>query len=145
MASLGKIERMDNKVLSSDGGLGLIDSLREDKTKVADLRLIRRALRNGWDIPERMIRNLPEIMAEIVEQKTTTVLDAEGNQVEISNARNQVAAAKTILEADRLNQTDFWNQDKNDRLDAGKLTENTGVVPVVLRAPCEPIDEEPSK
>jgi hypothetical protein len=57
------------------------------------------------------------------------VLDADGEPVDVSNARNQIAAVKALAELDKINQADHWNEDKNKRLDDGKATERVdGVI-----------------
>lgn len=118
------------------GGLG--EMLSGDRTKVADINLIRRAARLGWDVPEDALRTAGTLLFEIASQKTTKIIDDEGKPVEVSNARNQIAAVKALAELDKVNQIDHWNEDKNNRLDSGKLTERTAVDAVVLERPIEP-------
>lgn len=109
--------------------------LSGDRTKVADINLIRRAGREGWNIPKEAMEEAGTILHAIAKQSTTTILDGEGKQFEVSNARNQIAAVKALAELDKINQADHWNQDKNDRLDSGKLTENHGIMPAIVEQP----------
>lgn len=54
----------------------------------ANLRLIRRAIREGWDIPEAKRRALIEHLAGVVSSGHT---------------RNSLAAVRCLIEADRAN------------------------------------------
>lgn len=115
------------------GGLG--ELLSGDRTKVADIKLIRRAAREGWNVPIEALREAGEILHAIAKQSTATICDADGKPMEVSNARNQIAAVKALAELDKINQTDHWNEDKNNRLDEGKLTENVGTMPAIIEQP----------
>jgi hypothetical protein len=124
---------MKKKQPKKPGGLG--EMLSGDRTKVADIKLLRRAVREGWNVPQEALQEAGPILLEIARQATTETLDADGKVVEISNARNQIAAVKALTELDKINQTDHWNEDKNRRLDEGKVTDRVdGVVLKVVGA-----------
>jgi hypothetical protein len=112
--------------------------LSGDRTKVADIKLLRRAVREGWNVPPEAMQEAGPILLEIARQTATTVLDADGEPVDVSNARNQIAAVKALAELDKINQADHWNEDKNARIDSGKATDRIAVDPVVLERPVQP-------
>lgn len=116
------------------GGLG--ESLiSEDRTKVADINLIRRAARERWPIPEAKRALASQILMRIAETDTVTIVNDEGNSFEVNNARNQVAAIRALAALDTINQSDDHLADKNERLDSGKLTENHGFMPAIIEQP----------
>src|SRR5690348_1656042 len=112
------------------GGLG--EMLAGDRTKVADIKMVQRAIREGWEMPPNARKEAGKLLMEIAEQRTARVQNSDGDAVEVSNARNQVAAIKALAELDKINQTDYWNQDKNDRIDAGKATERYEGMEIII-------------
>lgn len=112
------------------GGLG--EMLAGERTKVADIKMVQRAIREGWEMPPRARKEAGKLLMEIAEQRTATVQNSDGDAVEVSNARNQVAAIKALAELDKINQIDYWNQDKNDRIDAGKATERYEGMEIII-------------
>ena len=96
----------------------------------ADTRMVGRALRNGWPIKPEHKALLVETMVGIA--KTETVLVAtEDGPVAVSNARNQINATRNLIAMEAQNQADDHLQDKNDRLDRGKSTENVNHAVIV--------------
>ncbi len=85
--------------------------------------LLQRAVKERWPIPAAKRVEIATRLIAIVEKTGQTILDAEGNAVEVSNERNQTAAARVLASMDALNQADDHLHDKNARLDAGKVTE----------------------
>ena len=70
----------------ADGGGGTMSAGEAKRT--ADL--VRRAIKERWPIPDHLRAKLPEILANIAELSP--------------DHRARVAAVKTIIEADKLNQ-----------------------------------------
>jgi hypothetical protein len=66
------------------------------RTGGQDLRLIRRAIANGWNVPEDIKKAVVEEMARLVAGK-----NAEGQPVEV-NSRNRIAAARVLVAADSV-------------------------------------------
>lgn len=99
----------------TSGGKG--EGLGDDPHHVrADLNLITRAVRQGWPVTAQAKEQAVEVAQRIM------------NSGE-ADERSRVAALKALIEMDKVNQTDHWNEDKNVRLDAGKATERVdGVV-----------------
>ena len=83
-----------------------------------DARLIRRAIRNRWPIPDKLRAMVVAAMGEIV-----------GSSPE---ERNRIAAAKVLTAAEAQNMADDHLADKNARLDSGQATDRTEVVTVQL-------------
>ena len=72
-------------------------------------KLIRRAIKNRWPMPDGM---LAKVLA-----KTDEHLDSPNDRVSSQ-------ATRTVLEMNKQNISIDQEEDKNDRLDAGKPTEN---------------------
>lgn len=121
------------KQSKSAGGLGELQTdLLQARTHVqSDLRLLSRAVREGWEIPKEKRGTIVGRLLKVVEKEEVAVMTKEGIETLDGPADvTAVGAARVLVAMDAINQTDFWNQDKNDRLDAGKSTEN-----VALQAP----------
>lgn len=113
--------------------------------KTSDINLLRRAARERWPVPQEKRPMVVGKMLAIVEQESTTIPSPGGGEVEVSNARNQVAAARVLVAMEQQNQADEHLADKNDRLDAGKATERVVesievVTPMVRRIRSQVVD-----
>src|SRR4051812_7409767 len=105
------------------GGLGELqtDLLAGDTHIKSDLRLIARAVREGWDVAkDRRVRVVDRLM-KVVDKEAVSVMTKDG-PVSLDGPADSAAvgAARVLVAMDSINQTDYWNQDKNDRLDSGK-------------------------
>jgi hypothetical protein len=60
------------------------------------IRLIRRAILNGWNVPEDIKRAVVEEMARLVAGKND-----QGQPIEV-NSRNRIAAARVLVAADSV-------------------------------------------
>jgi hypothetical protein len=49
-----------------------------------------------------------------------------------------IRAIKVLVAMDRINQIDYWNQVKNDRLDAERSSKSFAIKPVVIQLPISP-------
>lgn len=94
----------------AQGGLG--GSLALDPSKPSDRRLIRLAMRQGWNVSA-------EAKAEIVEKTLQALRDA----AEKKNARDVAGCARVLVAADAADQKDVHEQEKYDRIDEGKATD----------------------
>ena len=74
-----------------DGRLGDIALFAEPQAMLADMRLVRRAVRDGWDVPEKMRSWLPEAILEVV-----TLPHAKSGLDEWTLDRNAIDGARTI-------------------------------------------------
>lgn len=116
--------------VESTGGMGAA-ALTDDPRHVrSDLALVHRAIARRWVIPSKAYEALPAKMLKIVEAETVEVktVDKDGNAISmtVSNSRAQVSAAKVLAALEAQNQTDDHAEDKNQRLDSGKNTEQVG-------------------
>jgi hypothetical protein len=96
--------------------------------------LLRRAAREGNDYPGKRWHVPPEFKkatGPALERALTVSANIE-DPAKAVGAVCDVIRTAAILEGQ--NQTDFWNQDKNDRLDQGKATERLGGVVVDVPA-----------
>ena len=75
-----------------EGRHGDIALFAEPKDISADMRLVRRAIRDGWDVPEKMRGWLPEALVEIL-----TLPLAKNGADEWTLDWNAVAAGQTIV------------------------------------------------
>ena len=75
-----------------EGRHGDIALFAEPKDIPADMRLVRRAIRDGWDVPEKMRGWLPEALVEIL-----TLPLAKNGADEWTLDWNAVAAGQTIV------------------------------------------------
>ena len=98
-------------------GKGASELVRPDKPR-ADLRLLERAIRQGWDIPEEVYRTLPRIVVGIL----------TGSQT----AREKLAAVRALTTMHKDNVDTFSVLDRSTRLDEGLATERIELKPVVF-------------
>jgi hypothetical protein len=75
-----------------DGRHGDIALFAEPQAILADMRLVKRAVRDGWDVPEKMRSWLPEAIIEAV-----TLPHAKSGVDEWTLDRNAIAGARAIL------------------------------------------------
>ena len=103
----------ENKILPSSDG----------HHNRADMRLLERAKRRGWKVPENIAQKAVEVVSNIA-QKPTIVVMTKAGPAEVDNDANQIRAVSTLLEIEKMNQADDQFDEKNKRLDEGKPTEN---------------------
>jgi len=98
----------DDQPQSGAGGTGDSGIVPESERwhRRGDLRMRAMAIRKRWIIPEKADETLPDEMYRIATTRTEMVLDANGNPVEVSNSRSQIAATKVLLEMEGQNQAD---------------------------------------
>lgn len=92
--------------------------------------MISRAIRERWPVPDGMKRRTLHRLAKVI-RKTAVMVNTKDGPVPVDGPAdaNAVRAAAVLVAMTGQNQTDDWNNDKNDRLDAGKATERVdGVV-----------------
>ncbi len=112
---------IDNGGLLADGS-----KLRDD------MRLLARAARKGWGVSAEKKAWAVNRLQEIASKRTVDMPTAEGMvPSEYPADQNAIAAIRTLATLDGIDQTDHWNQDKNDRLDSGKLTDRMSVQPQI--------------
>jgi hypothetical protein len=75
-------------VAEPPGGSG--GDLRAETMTARDTRMVEKAIRQRWDIPEATRRRLPEVLAGIIDR-------------EDASDRNRIAAARALVDADRAN------------------------------------------
>ena len=75
-----------------EGRHGDIALFTEPKTIQSDMCLVRRAIRDGWDVPEKMRSWLPEAIIEVI-----TLPHAKSAVDEWTLDRNAIAGARTIV------------------------------------------------
>ena len=75
-----------------EGRHGDIALFADSVSVIADMRLVRRAIRDGWDVPEKMRNWLPEALMEVV----TLPLSKSGVD-ESTLDRNSTVACMTIV------------------------------------------------
>ncbi len=120
----------------SGGLLSHAGDVAQTKREQEDIRLVSRAVRHGWKVPVDRRPAIVERLVGLVERTSVTVSTMAGPVEDQSRAdSNAIQAAKVLVDMDGKDQTDFWNQDKNDRLDAGKMTENNGFMPAIIERP----------
>ena len=98
-------------------GRGASELVRHDKPR-GDLRLLERAIRQGWDIPTEVYRSLPRIVVGIL----------TGSQ----SAREKLAAVRALTTMHKDNVDTFAVLDRSARLDEGKATERIELAPIRL-------------
>lgn len=86
--------------------------LADPKLARSDVRMIERAVRERWIMPEGAFTDLPAAMLEIVTKESIKVLDREGVAVEIDNDREKIAAARVLAVLEAQNQADEHHSDK---------------------------------
>ena len=87
---------------------GVGGSLELDNPRRArgDLALVRRAIRQRWAIPEEVRSELPAAMRSIVNKESITVLNAQGEPVQIDNDRERIGAGRVLVAMEGQNQSD---------------------------------------
>jgi hypothetical protein len=98
-------------------GRGASDLVRPDKPR-GDLRLLRRAILNGWQIPEEVYATLPRIVLGILTNSQT--------------GREKLAAIRALTTMHKDNVDTFVAADRSERLDEGKATERIELAPIRL-------------
>ena len=115
MADANPINPVDTPEIG--GGVGGPLSPGDISRDLADTKLIGRAIREGWPIFASDKSTIIRKMMAKVEKDTVTTINARGEEIELDNDRNQIAAAKVVIDADKMNQTDYWGEDKNARIE----------------------------
>ncbi len=85
---------------------------------IPDLKMIRRAIINQWDIPAHVYETLPRQVTDILN-------GADG-------VRERIAAAKLLVTMHKDNVDNAVQVDRMDRLDEGKATERFELMPIRL-------------
>ena len=84
----------------------------------ASLAVIQRAVEKGWNVPQRIIDQVPEIVAQIMNDNVAHVRDRlRASEVLASLVKHRVEAAIAL--------------DKIERLDGGEATERFAVSPEI--------------
>lgn len=88
--------------------------------------MVRRAIRERWPIDEAKRPVIAKRLVDIVETEETTFIGQDGKPVTVTDKAdtNAIQAARVLVSMDGLNQGDEHLDDKNQRLDSGKATEN---------------------
>lgn len=125
----------ESSVNSTRGSGGLsTDILKSEgvaaiKRTAEDIKLVQRAVRNGWNVPAENRQPVIKRLVGIVEKTECTIMTKEGPVALDGPAdANAVAAARALIAMDQVDQEDHWNAEKNARLDEGKPTERVGGV-----------------
>ena len=93
---------------------------RRERKLRAEVRTLNRAVDEAWPIPK-------DARPAIIE-RLKTVVARKGPDTD----PNAVRAAQVLASMDATNQRDYWNADKNTRLDTGKATDRVALEPVTL-------------
>lgn len=110
-------------------GEGATPLLEQGAKQSDDMRLIAKAVRNRWDVPEPMRQLLKQRLTEILAKREVSVMTQEGPaMMEAPADANALRAAAVLVQMEAQNQADDHLADKNARLDAGKPTELNGVI-----------------
>lgn len=92
-----------------------------------DLKMTARAVRNKWPVSVATQRTTVARVVGIIRKTECTIMTKDGPvTVDGPADANALRAAGIIQGMTAENQTDYWSEDKNQRLDAGKATENVG-------------------
>jgi len=127
-----------------DGGVGAL--LADTDRSVAHLATVRRAVKERWPIPPERRQRILTTLQQIVEvdtfevEKNETEYGPDGKvstsrkvgSITMPNHRNQVAAAKVLLAAAKLDQED---QHHVENLAAGKAPGSSVTNVLVLNVP----------
>jgi hypothetical protein len=81
-----------------EGRYGDIALFAEPKSMLADMRVVRRAIRDDWDVPEKMRAWLPDALMEVVSLPL-----AKSGVDESTLDRNATAACRTIVAMEAVN------------------------------------------
>lgn len=109
----------DSANLDAVEGRGASELVRPDKPR-GDLRLLRRAILRGWQIPEEIYVTLPKVVVNILTNATT--------------AREKLAAVKLLTTMHKDNVDTYSVADRTERLDEGQATEIVELLPIRLQA-----------
>lgn len=107
----------DAQIQSPQGGGGDCDLIGKEHA-LSDMRTLRHAIRQHWQIPANLYGRLAQRLTEIVETSTVP--------------REVVAAAKVLTAMHKDNVDSAVQVDKMDRLEDGKATERYELKPVVF-------------
>lgn len=90
----------------------------EDRNRKSALRLLQRAISNGWQIPDEIMQQAPEVCARILND-------------DMSQSRDRLRAAEVLaaMVRDRINTAIAL--DKIERLDHGEATERVVISPEI--------------
>jgi hypothetical protein len=99
-------------------GRGASDLIRPEKPR-GDLRLLRRAILHGWQIPEEIYATLPRVVVNIITSATTP--------------REKLAAIKVLTTMHKDNVDTYSVADRTERLDEGQATEIVELLPIRLQ------------
>jgi hypothetical protein len=98
-------------------GKGESGLVRPEKPR-GDLRLLRRAILRGWQIPESIYESLPRVVIGVLTNATT--------------AREKLAAVKLLTTMHKDNVDTFAIADRAERLDEGMATERIELKPITF-------------
>jgi hypothetical protein len=98
-------------------GRGAPELVRAEKPR-GDLRLLERAIRRGWQIPEHVYESLPRVVIGILTNATT--------------AREKLAAVRALTTMHKDNVDTFAVVDRSQRLDDGEATERIELKPITF-------------
>lgn len=99
------------------------DILQDPRHERHEMRLLGRAIRQGFAVPPDVARYAIEKMSKIVKGK---------------HELKAIRATETLLRAAELTQKDDHEQMKIKRIDLGKATELIGLPPVVIEKAIQP-------
>ena len=85
----------------------------------AGLRLVQRAIYNGWKIPDQIMEQMPKVVVQMV-------LNAK-------NDREKLRAIEVLVAMQRDNLAALQAADKIERLESGGATERIELGPISLR------------
>ena len=110
---------------TTQGGQGGAPSvLTDDHHTRADCALVRRAVREGWNIGPDDKEILKARLRGIIQKTEVTVPSQAGPiSVEAPADANAIAAVRVMLAMDQTDQSDTHIAEKYERIDTGKHTE----------------------
>jgi hypothetical protein len=78
-------------------------------------------------------------LVEVAETREVVVMTKDG-PVAIDGPADDhaIRAIRVLVAMDRINQINYWNQVKKDRLNSGKGTSDAAIKPVILQQPISP-------
>lgn len=105
------------------GGEGALrtDVLEPSSHRTSDIRMVNRAIRERWRIPEDKRNGIVDRLVQIVDTEKTNVSAADGSTYESYDAadKNSVAAARVLVAMEGQNQADTQHVDKQKLGEAG--------------------------
>ncbi len=126
---------MSDCAIIAQNALGGAESTSIDVESEKDRGLIREAIKR-W--PKRwrgLSDGLKDQFADALAQANARMLSAMNSAESVGEAVQAAGAiasiARTAVAMEGQNQTDYWNNDKNERLDSGKATERMSVMPQI--------------